>query len=710
MDLNDNNITEINIEINDDEYYYDHEYTMLQACEKIGISIPRFCYHNKLKIAGNCRVCIVEEIKSNKPIISCATLINSGNEIYTQTEMALDGRESVIEYLLINHPLDCPICDQGGERDSQDQTIIYGSDMGRYYEFKKRSVENKNYTPLIKFFLNRCIHCARCTRFSHDISSSFLFSLLGRGNNTEISSYTKNLFLDELSGNVIDSCPVGASTSKPYAFISRVWELVDYKSLDIFDSLNSLIKLECRGLNIIRVLPLINDNINDEWISDKVRFNYDSYNKQRIINCMFIINNKFYYYSWINSLYFYKNYFYKKIFFFTKKKLKFSIVSNINYQFRDLYSAVYLRRFYSNLNIKYLNFDTFSNSFRKNFLPYNHLNMKNEEDVDKNINIVLINCNIRFESPVFNLRIKNLLNLCEDKLSITNLGINFSNSYLINNFGNNILSFIKKFNLINFSNKMTFNNNYVIFGTFLLHVFNQELNLNNYFKYVLSNLYKNIFNFIHLTINSTDIVLKEINLAENSFNKNLIMKSYLLNNFSSLFNNYILNKFSIKSFFGHHFFDSAKNYNLIMPIKFYNEKPLAYINLEGYINLLDVSLLDYKYSIIKKESDLLDIIGRFFNINSFNNNLEKYYNFNKIIPYFNYLKEIKILYFFKPIDAYNNIFILKNFYKTYFLNAWSEITDFYFSDPVSKVSSTMSICSKRFTLLNDFIYMFSNKY
>jgi len=287
----------INLEINDDEYTFDSSYTMLEACEEIGVSIPRFCYHSKLKIAGNCRVCFVEETKSNKPVISCATLINAGNEIFTQSEMSLDAREAVIEYLLINHPLDCPICDQGGECDLQDQTMVYGSDAGRYYEYKKRSVENKNYTPLIKFFLNRCIHCARCSRFSHDISSSFILSILGRGYYSEIGAYTKGMFLDELSGNVIDLCPVGALTSKPYSFTARVWEVIEFKSIDIFDSLNSLIKIECRGSTIMRILPIINDAINEEWISDKIRFNYDSYDKQRVLTCMLVVNSKFYYFS-----------------------------------------------------------------------------------------------------------------------------------------------------------------------------------------------------------------------------------------------------------------------------------------------------------------------------------------------------------------------------------------------------------------------------
>lgn len=254
----------INVSIDNYPFAFLSPYTIFQACLEKRIIIPHFCYHNKLKIAGNCRACFVEEKKSVKPCIACASSIYSGSEVYTSTELVFGAREATLEYLLINHPLDCPICDQGGERDLQDQSIIYGSDTGRFYEFKKRAVENKNYSPLIKFFLNRCIHCARCTRFSRDVSGSHLMSLLGRGYNSEISSYTNKFFIDELSGNMIDLCPVGALTSKPYAFNARIWEVFDIHYLDIFDSLNSNIKLEVRGSTVIRVLPVVNERVNDE--------------------------------------------------------------------------------------------------------------------------------------------------------------------------------------------------------------------------------------------------------------------------------------------------------------------------------------------------------------------------------------------------------------------------------------------------------------
>lgn len=210
------------IEIDDYPYFFDSEITIFQACLEKNVIVPRFCYHSRLSIAGNCRMCSIEEKKSEKVILSCSTLIDKETEIFTSTFLVLQARENVIEYLLSNHPLDCPICDQGGECDLQDQAMLFGGDTGRFYENFKRAVENKNFSPLIKFSLNRCIHCARCTRYFSEISGSFLFSLLGRGLETEISFYNFSLFNDETSGNIIDLCPVGALTSKPYSFIGRI--------------------------------------------------------------------------------------------------------------------------------------------------------------------------------------------------------------------------------------------------------------------------------------------------------------------------------------------------------------------------------------------------------------------------------------------------------------------------------------------------------
>lgn len=212
--------TLFSLKINNKPYGFLNTLTIFQACFEKKIYVPRFCYHVALKIAGNCRMCLIEEKSSIKPVASCAVTIVDGMSVFTQTELVKKAREGVIEYLLINHPLDCPICDQGGECDLQDQTMVFGADRGRFYE-EKRSTPNKNLGFLIKTFLNRCIHCARCTRFLHDVAFTEDISLLGRGLKTEISNYVHNFLKSEISGNIIDLCPVGALTSKPYAYKAR---------------------------------------------------------------------------------------------------------------------------------------------------------------------------------------------------------------------------------------------------------------------------------------------------------------------------------------------------------------------------------------------------------------------------------------------------------------------------------------------------------
>lgn len=211
---------QITLRLNNINYYFVKPLTIFQACLTKHIYIPRFCYHVSLRIVGNCRMCLVEEKSSIKPVASCAVSITTGMHLYTNTELVRRAREGVIEYLLVNHPLDCPICDQGGECDLQDQSMVFGADSGRFYEFK-RTTPNKNLGFLIKTFLNRCIHCARCTRFLEDVAGTPSLGLLGRGYKTEISGYTQTFLKSEISGNIIDLCPVGALTSKPYAFKAR---------------------------------------------------------------------------------------------------------------------------------------------------------------------------------------------------------------------------------------------------------------------------------------------------------------------------------------------------------------------------------------------------------------------------------------------------------------------------------------------------------
>ncbi|MGB1540315.1 MAG: NADH-quinone oxidoreductase subunit NuoG, partial [Rickettsiales bacterium] len=254
----------------------------LQACEQAGKEIPRFCYHERLSIAGNCRMCLVE-VKPGppKPQASCALPVMEGQEIATNTEMVKKAREGVMEFLLINHPLDCPICDQGGECDLQDQAMMYGKGLSRYFEHK-RAVEDKYMGPLIKTHMTRCIHCTRCIRFSEEVAGTEVLGVTGRGEDMEVGTYVEQAVSSEMSGNLIDLCPVGALTNKPYAFVSRPWELTKTESIDVMDAVGSNIRVDSRAGAVLRVLPRVNEAINEEWISDKSRFACDGLKTQRL--------------------------------------------------------------------------------------------------------------------------------------------------------------------------------------------------------------------------------------------------------------------------------------------------------------------------------------------------------------------------------------------------------------------------------------------
>lgn len=255
--------------------------TVLQACQQLGIEVPVFCYHPKLSVAGNCRMCLVEMEKSPKPIASCAMPAGEGMVIHTNTPTVEKARKGVLEFLLINHPLDCPICDQGGECDLQDITFNYSRGESRF-ELNKRAVENKNMGPLIKTVMNRCIHCTRCIRFSQEIAGTPEMGAIHRGEHTEITTYLEGSLTSELSGNLIDVCPVGALVSKPYTAHGRPWELTKTASIDVLDAVGSHIRLDSRNGVVMRVLPVENDDINEVWIHDKTRFSYDGLTRQRL--------------------------------------------------------------------------------------------------------------------------------------------------------------------------------------------------------------------------------------------------------------------------------------------------------------------------------------------------------------------------------------------------------------------------------------------
>jgi NADH-quinone oxidoreductase subunit G len=265
------------------------EYTLLQACEAAGAEIPRFCFHERLSIAGNCRMCLIEVVGVPKPQASCAMGVKdlapnkdgSPKVLNTRSPMVKKAREGVMEFLLINHPLDCPICDQGGECDLQDQAMAYGVDSSRYQE-NKRAVENKYIGPLVKTIMTRCIQCTRCIRFASEVAGVPELGAIGRGEDMEITTYLEQAMTSELQSNVVDLCPVGALTSKPYAFAARPWELSKTQSIDVMDALGSAIRIDTRGREVMRILPRTNDDVNEEWISDKARHVVDGLRTQRL--------------------------------------------------------------------------------------------------------------------------------------------------------------------------------------------------------------------------------------------------------------------------------------------------------------------------------------------------------------------------------------------------------------------------------------------
>ncbi|MGJ8528229.1 NADH-quinone oxidoreductase subunit NuoG [Maritalea sp.] len=279
-----------NIKVDGQEIEVPDHYTLMQACEEAGAEIPRFCYHERLSVAGNCRMCLVE-VKGGppKPAASCAMSVRDlrpgpngeAPEVFTNTPMVKKAREGVMEFLLINHPLDCPICDQAGECDLQDQAMAYGVDSSRYQE-NKRAVEDKYIGPLVKTIMTRCIHCTRCVRFTTEVAGVSELGLIGRGEDAEITTYLEGAMTSELQGNVIDLCPVGALTSRPYEFAARPWELNKTESIDVMDAVGSNIRVDSRGREVMRIMPRINEAVNEEWISDKTRFIWDGLKSQRL--------------------------------------------------------------------------------------------------------------------------------------------------------------------------------------------------------------------------------------------------------------------------------------------------------------------------------------------------------------------------------------------------------------------------------------------
>ncbi|GBL50206.1 NADH_dehydrogenase_(quinone),_G_subunit [Candidozyma auris] len=296
-------LAEVNVTVDGKTVSIEAGSSIIQAADKAGVMIPRYCYHDKLAIAGNCRMCLVDVERMPKLIASCAVPVQDGMVVHTDSERIHKAREGVTEMLLENHPLDCPVCDQGGECDLQEQSNRYGTDRGRFREIAgKRAVENKAIGPLVKTSMNRCIHCTRCVRFMNDVAGAPELGTTGRGNDLQIGTYIERNINSEMSGNIIDLCPVGALTSKPYAFRARPWELKRTETIDVMDAVGSNVRVDARGIEVMRVLPRLNDEVNEEWISDKSRFACDGLKTQRLTNPLIKDGDQFKPATWDEAL------------------------------------------------------------------------------------------------------------------------------------------------------------------------------------------------------------------------------------------------------------------------------------------------------------------------------------------------------------------------------------------------------------------------
>ena len=401
---------------------------LIDAIELAGIDIPRFCYHEKLNIAGNCRMCLVELDKAPKPIASCSYPVMANMKVLTETPKVKQAREGVLEFILANHPLDCPICDQGGECDLQDQSIAFGSDKSRFSAYfqdsplggQKRAVEDKNLGPIVKTSMNRCIHCTRCVRFANDIAGAVELGTTGRGNDLQIGTYVEKMITSELSGNIVDLCPVGALTSKPYAFRARPWELTKTESIDVLDACGSFIRVDSRGVQVQRVLPRLNEEINDEWISDKTRHSCDGLQVQRLVSPLVKSNNEFVPITW------------QQAFSIFRDKVQDSQMLGIIGQLADCESTMALKELMNKFNSP-CSQELHINHPSSVVIPTTRsaYSFSSFTKIDESDCIVLLGTNPRTEASVLNIRIrKSYLNGANIFLNGPKYDLNYEYTYL----------------------------------------------------------------------------------------------------------------------------------------------------------------------------------------------------------------------------------------------------------------------------------------
>ena len=662
----------LKLKVNDIDVEIEDGLTVLQACEKAGFEIPRFCYHEKLSIAGNCRMCLVEMEKSPKPIASCAMPAADGMIIRTNTPKIEKSRKGVMEFLLANHPLDCPVCDQGGECDLQDQSMFYGIDKSRFKE-NKRAVPDKNMGPLIKTQMTRCIHCTRCIRFATEIAGVPELGAIGRGEDMQITTYLEKSVQSELSGNVIDLCPVGALTSKPYVFEARPWELKKTETIDVMDAVGSNIRVDTYGWEVKRVLPIINEDINEEWISDKTRYACDGLLNQRLDTPYIKYNNKFEKASW------------REVFEIINSKIKNVKKEEICGFVGDLVNmetAFIFKEFFER-TIDSKNYESrSSNKFvdcseRENYIFNTTINGIEESDL-----IFLIGTNPRFEATILNARIRKsyLKNNDLKIISLNNIG-DLTYPYESLNGKTQTIKDILDEKADTYNQIIAAKKPMVVLGDSFFKLKSAKYLFNNIKNFLIQNKkYENDWN--PLNVLSTDAsTVGNYDLDIVNHNKNLI-KDLNDNKFKIV---YFLGQddliFKKKDEFviyqGSHGDRGAEMADIILPGSAYTEQSGYFTNLEGKIQ--KAYKASYPPGESKEDWQIINELAELMNNRKLFNDKDELES-----SMFNYLKLKQEKKNFTETKVTESSFIeedLKIFYK-----------DYYFSNVISRSSKTMLDC------------------
>ena len=660
----------IKLKVNDHDIEVEEGLTVLQACEKAGAEIPRFCYHEKLSIAGNCRMCLVEMEKSAKPIASCAMPASEGMVIKTNTEKVEKARKGVMEFLLANHPLDCPVCDQGGECDLQDQSMYYGIDKSRFKE-NKRNVPEKYMGPLIKTQMTRCIHFTRCIRFATEVAGVPELGAIGRGEDMQITTYLEKAMQSELSANVIDLCPVGALTSKPYVFEARPWELKKTESVDVMDAVGSNIRVDTFGWEVKRVLPLINEDINEEWISDKTRYSCDGLKNQRLDTPYCKINGKLVETTWDEAY----QMIYEKI-----KNTDSEKIAGFTGDLINMENTFSIKEFFEKVigsnNLESRSLNNFVNlDARENYLFNSSLNGIESSDL-----IILIGTNPRYEATILNSRIRK--SFLKNKIEIYSFGDVGDLTYpykIIENNTKNLNDFLELKGDLYEKFKMS-KKPIIAFGKsfFTIKSAKYLFNKTKSFLSQNNNIDENWHALNVISTNASEVGSYDLGIVSGNSGYNECLQNLKKNLYEIIFlfgqddiefkkkNEFII-------YIGHHGDNGAEIADIILPSAAYTEQNGYYTNLEGkmqkaYKASYPAGTAKEEWNIINDLSDklknkilfnnrdyLVDTMMNYLNIKKNNNHANKDGEFN----------DEKIC----PIDI-----------------------DYYYSNVISRASKTMTEC------------------